>query len=73
MLRCHTAEVALERLLQDWRLHSGGSYSFGYSTLEMVKLTDVWEELPDIYIYIYIYTHTHTYIHTYTLSETECQ
>jgi hypothetical protein len=45
MLRCCTAEVAPERL-QDWRLHNG-SYPFGYSTLEMVKLTDVWEELPD--------------------------
>jgi hypothetical protein len=54
MLRCHTAEVAPERL-QDWRLHDG-SYSFGYSTLEMVKLS-VWEELPDTFIYIYMYIH----------------
>jgi hypothetical protein len=53
MLHCRTAEVAPERL-QDWRLHSG-SHSFGYSTLEMVKHSDVWEELPDIYIYIYIH------------------
>jgi hypothetical protein len=28
------------------RLHDG-SYSFGYSSLEMVKLSDVWEELPN--------------------------
>jgi hypothetical protein len=51
MLRCRTAEVALERL-QDWRIHDS-SYSFGYSTLEMVKLSDVSEELPDTFIYIY--------------------
>jgi hypothetical protein len=49
ILHCRTAEVAPERS-QDRRLDDG-SYSFGYSILEMVKLSDVWEELPDISIY----------------------
>jgi hypothetical protein len=53
MLRCRPAEVPAERL-QHWKLHDG-SYSFGYSTLEMVKLIDFREDLPGTFIYIYIH------------------
>jgi hypothetical protein len=51
-LHCRTAEVAPERLQV-----TGGFMAvhipLGIALLKMVKLSDVWEELPDTYIYIH--------------------